>query len=254
MLHSRTSIKLWFMAVLCGFGLLMAWPSSGAQTNVILGGVSMALQDITPQTAVYYTSMRLNRALNVWNVEAAVSNTSALTFSGPMVLVVDSAPGTTGLQQPDGSLGGSPLVDLSGQLTLNTLHPGQLSAKHTLILGLGSGTPSLVTRVFAMPFATNAAAAFLRTEDSLGQPLGSVTVLESGPSGTQTNQSDPTFGIATLGQSAGAYSWQFTAPGYLPVWRQQILTSNGIARVISPRLTLRSTNTISLTPLGNRCH
>src|SRR5579863_10346310 len=119
-------------ALLFCFGLLAFSSARGAEQTVELNGVSMTLQDVTSQTAVYYTSMRLNRALNIWNVEAAVSNKSLQTFNGPLVLVVDSAQGTSGLLQPDGLAGVSPAVDLSRRLTQNALPPGQLSARQTL--------------------------------------------------------------------------------------------------------------------------
>ncbi len=187
--------------------------------------------------------MRLNRALNIWNVEAAVSNKSVQTLTGPLVLVVDSAPGTSGLLHPDGLAGVSPAVDLSRRLTQNALPPGQLSARQTLSFGISNGTPLLTTRVFALPApATNQAVAFVRTLDEVGHPLGSVLVQESGPGGRATNQTDAVYGAATVGHGPGQYTWEFSAPGFLPVWRRQTLNTNGVAEIAFPRLTSRSTN------------
>jgi RHS repeat-associated protein len=247
---SCSSLKCWLAFALSGLGLLGLAPARGAEQVVVLNGVSMTLQDVTSESAVYYTSMRLNRALNIWNVEATVSNKSAQTFTAPLVLVVDSAPGTAGLLQPDGFAGVSPVVDLSRKLTQNTLLPGQLSAPQTLSFGVSTGTPSLATRVFALPaLATNLAVGFVRTLDQVGQPLGSVSVEETGPAGQQTNQTDAAYGAATLGEGPGQYTWKFSAPGFLPVWRRQTLDTNGVALIVYPRLTSRSTNAVALTPL-----
>ena len=232
------------------FGLLFSLTARGAEQAVVLHGVGMNLEDVSSNTAVYYTSMRLNRALNVWNVEATVSNKSVQTFTGPLVLVVDSAEGTGGLLQPDGTAGSSPAVDLSQRLSQNLLSPGQLSAPQTLSFRVSTGTPSLTTRVLVLPPpAANIAVGFVRTLDQAGQPLGSVTVAESGPAGEQTHQTDAAYGAATLGRGPGQYTWEFSAPGFLPVWRRQTLDTNGVAQIGFPRLTSRSTNTVTLTPL-----
>jgi RHS repeat-associated protein len=247
----RSSLKFWLAVSLSSLGLLgLSPPARGAEQVVVLNGVSMTLQDVTSESAVYYTSMRLNRALNIWNVEATVSNKSVQTFTAPLVLVVDSAPGTSGLLQPGGFAGVSPVVDLSRKLTQNTLLPGQISAPQTLSFGVSTGTPSLATRVFALPaLATNLAVGFVRTLDQAGQPLGSVAVEETGPAGQQTNQTDAAYGAATLGEGPGQYTWKFGAPGFLPVWRRQTLDTNGVALIVYPRLTSRSTNAVAVTPL-----
>jgi len=246
----RSSLKLCLAVSLSSLGPLGLAPARGAEQVVLLKGVSMTLQDVTSETAVYYTSMRLNRALNIWNVEATVSNKSVQTFTGPLVLVVDSAPGTSGLLQPDGVAGVSAAVDLSRKLTQNALAPGRLSAPQTLSFGVSTGTPSLATRVFALPApATNVAVGFVRTLDEAGQPLGPVAVEETGPAGRQTNQTDAAYGAATLGEGPVRYTWEFSAPGFLPVWRRQTLDTNGVAQIPYPRLTGRSTNAVAVSPV-----
>ena len=250
MFPSSLRFKHLLAALLFCLGPLAFSSARSAEQTVELNGVSMTLQDVTSQTAVYYTSMRLNRALNIWNVEAAVSNKSVQTFTGPLVLVVDSAQGTSGLLQPDGLAGVSPVVDLSRRLAQNVLAPGQLSTPQTLSFGVSNGTTSLTTRVFALPAPANyLAVGFVRTLDEVGHPLASVTVEESGPAGPQTNQTDSAYGAATLGEGPGQYTWKFSTPGFLPVWRRQTLGTNGITEIIFPRLTRRSTNTIQLSPL-----
>src|SRR5438876_6549059 len=63
-----------------------------------LGRASLSLNDDSSAVNVRYQSMRLNRALNVWNVEVTVENKSTRTLRGPFVLVVDSFTGTSGPQ------------------------------------------------------------------------------------------------------------------------------------------------------------
>ncbi len=212
-----------------------------------LGGVNLDLQDVSTNVSVYFTSMRLNRARQQWNVDVTVSNQSPTALSGPMVLMVDSFTGTSGLVGADGTNNGKAFVNLTGDLQQNALYLGQRTIKQTLTLGYTGESPKLTTSVFAM--LPGGVFGFVHTLDGLGQPLPSVTINETGPQGQATTQTDPAFGVATVGGVSGNYSWQFSAPGYLPVWRLQTLTT-GIQKIFSPRLSSRNPNAVSVNPLG----
>src|SRR5947208_8186610 len=71
-------------------------------------GVSLALEDVGPDAQVYFQSMRFNRALNLWNVEAYVTNKGAQILQAPLILSIESYTGTTGPLAADGSAGSPP--------------------------------------------------------------------------------------------------------------------------------------------------
>ncbi len=146
--HCRRAI---FRAVLLVSALaFIDVPARGDQQRFQIDRVSITLEDATPNAAVYFTAMRLNRALNVWNVEVNVSNKSDQVLAGPLVLLVDGFNGTSGPQQADGTLaGGKAFYDLSAALNNAALAPGQQTGPRTLALGRGEGSPSLVTKVYA---------------------------------------------------------------------------------------------------------
>ena len=75
-----------FLFLMLGFGGNL----TAAEKSFILGGVPVTLQDITSDVEVRYQSMRLNRALNVWNVEATLTNKSSRPLRGPFVLQIES--------------------------------------------------------------------------------------------------------------------------------------------------------------------
>src|SRR2546422_8053080 len=68
-----------------------------------LGGATLSLEEATADLGAYYTSLRYNRAANVWNVEVSLTNRSSRTWLGPVVLLVESFSGTSGPLQPDGA-------------------------------------------------------------------------------------------------------------------------------------------------------
>ncbi len=218
--------------------------------NFQLHGVTVELVDVTAEVDVYYQSMRFNRAAGTWNVEVLLSNKSSQVFSGPLIYYVAGFANTSGPLQPDGLDGAQPFYDLSATVPDGVLDPGELSQPFTLSLGVTSGSPGLTNRIYARgPPAPGAALAVTRTLNEAGQLLPSVSITESGPLGQTTRQSDPIFGVVTLGQTAGAYVWRFSAPDHLPVWRTQSLTTGAVQIVAHPRLTRRSTNLFTLTPL-----
>ena len=231
--------------------LFLALGAQAQQKTFQLSGASLSLLDVSSDVDVFFSSMRFNRISNVWNFEVSLTNHSPRQLNGPVVLSIDSFTGTSGPLLVDGVDGeGKSFYDLSSTVPSGNLVPGTRSTTRTLTLGFTGSSPKLVTRVFVRPPALPAALAITRTLDEAGQPLPDVQVIESGPNGVVTNRTDPVFGVVTLGQAVGAHTWQFSAPGRLPVWRQMTLTTNDVEIVADPRLALRSTNSFSLTPIA----
>jgi len=216
-----------------------------------LGDVTVDLQEVTTNVDVYYSAMRFNRAASEWDVDVTVSNKSALTISTPLVYLVESFTNTSGPLRPDGVSTNQAYYDLSGQVPVGVLAPGTVSGPRTLGFGFTTNqSPKLVAQLFAgVKTNTSQALAFVRTLDGAGQPLPGVSVQESGPAGTATKLTDSVFGVATLGQNAGEYVWQFSQAGYLSVWRQASLQSNSIAVIPYPWLSAGSQQAFSISPL-----
>jgi RHS repeat-associated protein len=251
MKHNRSMFGR-FLAVSLLLGLLSGpLRAQGQQKTFVLEGANLTLQDATADVDVFFSSMRFNRALNVWNFEVSLTNHSTRQWSGPVVLSVDSFTGTTGPVLPDGVDGtGKAFYDLSPTVADGNLVTGIRSSARTLTIGFNGSAPKLVTRVFVRPAPLPFALALTRTLDEAGQPLPNAQVIESGPNGVVTNSTDPVFGVVTLGQAAGVHTWQFSAPGRLPVWRQMSLTTNAVSVVPNPRLPARDTNVFSVTPIA----
>ena len=217
----------------------------------LLDGLTVDLQDVTTNVDVYFTAMHYNRAANEWDVNVTVSNKTALSQSGPLVLVVDSFTGTSGPLQPDGVSSNQAYFDLSAQLPAGALLVGQATTARTIALGYSAGAePQLVTSVFAASTGRKLAAlAFTRSLDQVGLPLPGVGIMENGPDGTNSYTTDGTFAVVTMGNSAGNYVWEFSLAGYLPVWRQAQLQSNSIVVIPYPRLTATNAQSFALSPL-----
>jgi hypothetical protein len=224
-----------------------------AEQTFNLAGVPFTLTDVSADVGVLYQSMRLNRAQNVWNVEISLTNRSGRVLAGPLIVSVESFTGTTGPLSPDGTAGNPalPFFDLSAATGDGALAAGERSATRTLALGLvTNAAPSLQTKVFAALPKPFPALAQTRTVDEFGQPVGSVTVAESGPAGTGTNQSDAAFGVVSLGQGAGANVFKFSSPEFVPVWRALTLATGAVNTLPNPRLTRRLPPTASLKPIS----
>jgi len=204
------------VALLCVSGELKA-----AEKAFTLSGANLTLEDVSAGVEVRFRSLRLNRAQNVWNVEALLTNKSSRLLRGPFVLSVESFTGTTGPVQPDGLDNGIPakaFFDFSAGVADGVLAPGAITPQRTLTLGVSAGAPALVTKVFAAPDRGNVALGLVRPLDEAGQPLANVQIEEVGPVGPTNLTTDPVFGVATVGQGRGTHIWKFSAPGYLPVW------------------------------------
>jgi RHS repeat-associated protein len=228
-----------------------------AQEKVFrLQGVDQALVNVSPETDVYFRSVRLNRALNVWNVEVTVSNKTSRTLSGPVVLLIESFQGTGGPVSPDGlddSQPGKAFYELSVGSNPGALLPGRTTTVRTLTLsrlGTASISPSLNPQVYAAPTPVVAALGVTRSLDEVGRPLPGVSLSVSGPKGTVEQVSDVPSGVASFGQGAGDHRVVFGADGYLPVWRRQTLATDSTVVLPNPRLTRRSDHPFAVTPAG----
>src|SRR5689334_12396272 len=73
----------------------------------VLAGTSRALSEAS-SVQVIFRAMRFNDLTEQWNVDVVVTNSGTETFSGLIVLAVDSFTGTTGPLRPDGVSLGSP--------------------------------------------------------------------------------------------------------------------------------------------------
>src|SRR5688572_994732 len=242
--------KRWFAWGAALWWLCFPGLSVSGQRIFTVDGIPLSFEDISASVDVYYRSMRLNRALNEWNVETLVSNKTTQAITGRLLFLVESSAGISGVLQPDGIDNGQPFIDLSSRLNDNLLAPSSLSRSVTLRLGYTTGgVPRLVSRIFLGASPAASSLGLTRSLDDVGHPLASVQVSESGPGGTVVRQTDPSLGIVTLGQGTGDYVWQFSAPGYLPVWRRQSLRGNAVTLIPNPRLVPRR-NPVTVMPVG----
>src|SRR5262245_28892576 len=131
---------------LCALGLHVA---RAQEKTLIVSGVPLVLQDVSTNAQVYYSAMRFNRASHVGNAAVMRRYTGSTELSGAVVLYVESWTGTSGLLKPDAMDGAKPYFDLANSLSSNSLAAGQSTAPRTLTLGFSSGSPKLVTRIFA---------------------------------------------------------------------------------------------------------
>lgn len=240
------------MIGLIGALLWAAWTTHGQTRTFLLQGVSVELADATERVDVFYRSMRLNRAIDAWNVEVTLSNRSAQVLYGPLVLLVNEFSGTTGPQQADGTTDdGKVFYDLSGTVPAGGLGPGQLTTPRTLTLGRSAkGSPALYTKVYTARRPATRALGVTRSLEATGQPLPGVALAVAGPAGSAVQLSDIPSGVTCFGLGAGKHVLKFSATDHLPVWRIESLGADQPTVVPNPRLTRRATNTFTVTPLG----
>jgi RHS repeat-associated protein len=249
---SRSGVCVWLLLLLCLLGPGQMGAQAQTEAEFTLNGTELTLAEVTPEADVYFRSMRLNRALNVWNVEVTVSNKAARVLSGPVVLLLDGFSGTTGLQSPDGTTtDGKGFLDLSAEAGDGALAPGEVTVPRTLTLGRsGTSSPTLTTKVYAARPPVVAALGVTRSLDEAGRPLPGVALAITGPVGSGTQTSDAPSGVASFGQGPGEHLLKFSTEGYLPVWRKQTLSADRTTVLPNPRLTKRSAQTFTVTPLG----
>ncbi|MHB8524214.1 MAG: hypothetical protein ACYDH9_26130 [Limisphaerales bacterium] len=161
-----------------------------AEKSFLVGGINLTLQDRSDTVGVRYQSMRLNRALNVWNVEVSLTNRGTASLQGPFILLVDAYSNTGVPLQPDGhddSVPAKAFFDLSNWTTNGVLPPGAITRPRTLSLVWSNAVPNLATRVYAKLAIALGGLAVTRSLNEVGQPLTGVQVIESGPQGQRTN-------------------------------------------------------------------
>lgn len=231
--------------------LMIAFAANVGARSFTFNGTTLDLQEVTTQVDVYFTSMRLNRAVNQWNVDVSISNKVGQAISGPIVLLVDSFTGTTGPLGADGTSSNAAYFDFSSQLLQGALPSGGKSGLRTIALGFTQGgSPKLVTRIFAAAPLGSRALGFTRSLNEAGQPLPSVAIQETGPDGGTTNVTEGELGVVTIGNTPGNYVWKFSLDGYLPAWRIATLQSNSVLVIPYPRLTPRSPLAFAASPLA----
>ncbi|MEO6036394.1 MAG: Ig-like domain-containing protein, partial [Verrucomicrobiota bacterium] len=247
-------IRQYFPLLIFCIATFWTLTASAAQRTFILSGAPLVLEDSSTNVDVFFTSMRFNRALNVWNVEVNLRNHSTQSLGGPVLVTIESFSGTTGPLQVDGAAQGipaSPFYNLSSLIGDNDLAPGEVSTKRTLSLGFQSGSsPKLTTKIYSAGNPTASALGLVATLDAFGQPLPDVEIAVAGPGGQRTNRTDRAYGVTTVGNGAGANQMLFRRADYLPVWRQQIFRTNEVAIVPFPRLTKRNSNSQPVTPIA----
>jgi RHS repeat-associated protein len=217
-----------------------------------LGNQVVVAEDITSEAPVLFRAMRFNEATEQWNVELVVTNQGERTFGKPIFLTVESFANTTGPLTIDGVLPETPPKPFLTLDTSGLLAPGKISLPRTLSLGFveGAGAPRLQMRVFGTAAGFPYALALTRTLDDVGQPLTDVRVTEQRPNGTRTLQTDPEYGVVTLGQAPGEHTWTFEHEGHLPVWRKQTLARGAVRLIPNPRLARRNTNSVFIATGG----
>ena len=134
-----------------------------------LGQTTLSLENASSEADVFFTSMRFNSAQKAWNVEVSLANHGNRVLNGPVVLLIDSFSGTSGVIQPDGAdASAKAFYDLSGMIPGSGLAPGQRSLSRTLTLGFTNGSPTLAALVYVATSATPAALALTRTLNEVG--------------------------------------------------------------------------------------
>lgn len=214
-----------------------------------LSGTPIAMREVSSGVAVYYSSMRLDRGANEWNVDVTISNRTSSVVASPLVLLVDTLAGTTGPLRPDGRDGEKAFFEMTKQSGLEGLSQGGRTQTRTLAFGISGGAaPRFTAKVFS-PGSTEVRGAlgFVRTLNEVGQPLGGVTIEEAGS--TNSTVSDSTSGVATV-SGAGPRVWRFSRTGYLPSWRGGSLVSGEVRLIPYPRLPRRAGFDASITPLN----
>jgi len=236
MISKRLAI-FWLVWVLGGFR-----SSAAAEERTFsLNGVEVVLEDVSAEVEVYFRSMRLIRAQNVWKSEVTLKNRGTRSFAAPLILSIESFTGTTGPVAVDGEAGtpSHPFFDLSSKLTAVELGPGASTTMRTLQFGRSAGSPVITTRVFAARNLGGFALGYVRSLDAVGHPLANVSVEVRGSVASETNQTDSIGGFLTFGQGAGLERLVFRKTAYLPVWRETTLFLNTVAALSPPRLTGR---------------
>lgn len=250
----RMALNLWLRGWQLGLlALLLAIRTPGAEIKSFrLNDLDLALQEVTDQVDVYFYSMRLDRSVNAWNVDVAITNHSSRLIAGPVVVMVEAFSGTTGMRLPDGLTTDSPskaYYDWSSLVPGEGLSPGNGTARRTVSMVFSSGSPKLTLRVFGAR-TDFPPLGLTRSLNEVGQPLPLADVRVVGPSGIEIQKSDSVSGVISFGGTPGDYTLTFSSAERLSVVRQVTLGAAGVTLIPHPRLVLHSPDTFDLTPLG----
>jgi len=245
-LQCKRILSLWLSFVL----FVLLFPLHAETRSFEIDGVPVLLEDVSPDVAVFYRSMRFNRVQNSWNAELVVSNRTDRVIQTPLVLWVTNLVNTSGPMDADGTASQRPFYNISPLINGGELAPGKISAPRTISLRMGTGAPKMAVAVFAPsgPLSTSEVLALVRTLDATGHPLPETDVEEKSPLGIRSLVSESNSGLVTLGGGGGLHQWKFSRQEYVPVWRQRTLGSNQVSLLESPRLTVRSTNVFLISP------
>lgn len=205
------------------------------------------LEDVSPNVAVFTSSVRPSRVADQWNFEVTVSNRADRAIRGPIAVVFESLKGSAGVVEPSGIDGsGKPFFEISAQLLNGGLPAHGMSKPRTVaVRALAGAAPVVETRVYAARSPVQGAAR-VRTLNEVGQPLGAVTVEVVGA--TAPLQTDASYALASL-VGGGQKVMRFSRDGYLPVWRSRAFDENAIGEIPSPRLVPRDTHPVTLRPV-----
>ena len=228
---------------------------AGRAKEFVVSGTTHELRDVTDQTEVFFRSMRLNRALNVWNVEVTVANLGDESLPAPIVVLVDSHAGNSAPLEPDGlddSQPGKPFYDMTGYVSGSSLQANRASTARTISIAFSNVSPDLDVRVFAGQARPPVTLAVARSLDGLGQPLTDVDLTIDGPVGRELRKTDSVYGVASVGQDEGEHLMLFEKEGFLPVWRSVVLSESEVSVVASPRLTKRSQTAWAVNAMGGQ--
>jgi len=250
LIHNARLVSV--MAALAVASLLPPAIHGAEIREFLLGNTSRALSEAPVELQVVFRAMRFNEVSEQWNVDVLVTNTGTQTFSGIVVLTLDSFTGTSGPLRPDGLSAGMPYFQVGFPAAYDDglFGPRAVTPRRTISLGFldGQGPPRLTTKIFAQPAGQSYALALTRSLDGLGQPLPGVRVTETTTNGSRTLFTDSEYGVVTLGRGPGEHVWRFDFPGHLPVWRSAVVPVGNVRLIPNPRLAARSTNVTTLAP------
>ena len=246
-----------FLLVSLGF-ICLGTPSARAESKeFLLPNGPVLLTSDRGSIEIYFRNIRYNRLADEWNTEIELENLSFRQVAGPIVVSIAGGKESIEIISPDGiDSSGTPFIVFDKQLDGGALRAGERSASYTIrIRSAADKVPELSVTVFFQSVERDYGLAVVQTMDGDGQLLPAVQVMEfKEGEGGRALASDNRLGWLTLGNGEGSYQWKFEKPGYLPVWRQKLLTRGDVAILESPMLTFRSTESFRLSPLNGANH
>lgn len=228
----RFGILGWLLLALAGMPMLQA-----QVRPFVLDGQNVLLERAESSAGAFLRAFRPNRATGRWEVDVVVTNGSARTLRGPVVLRFDTArnvaPGVSGAAL-DGE--GLPFLNLTPLLTAGEFPPGATLRTFTLSLGDAETRPELAPAVYSRPDFAVTPLAVLRTLGADGVPIEGVVAEEIGPA-TPRRVTAGRGGWLTLAAAPEVRGWRLEMAGRVPVFRLIPETPAGrVTELPSPRL------------------